>query len=165
MKTCYKITAVTLLILYSTVSGAQSTQRFYDDNEIILPNYLQYVKDDSQENTIKGTMDKNLVLLSWKTMAETNTSHFELQRSSNGTDYEPIETITASGISKKITRYATTDFKYSIGKSRLYYRVKIVFINGVENFTDAVPVEIKMFSVAKTSALPLSKSSLKYTVK
>jgi hypothetical protein len=162
MKTFSKIAIVSILVLYSTVSGAQqATRRFYNDDEIILPNFLQYDKDEMQETTIKGTLDKSVVTISWKTKAETNTSHFELQRSSDGIDYEPIETITASGISKNINRYATTDFKYSIGKSRLYYRVKIVFINGVEDFTDAVTVDVKTFSLAKTSALSLWKSSAK----
>ncbi len=157
MKTLLKISIVALFILYSTVSGAQATQRFYDENEIILPNFLQYDKEELRESALKCTMDKNLVLLSWKTKEETNTSHFELQRSSDGKDYEPIETITAGGITKKLTHYSTTDYKYSIGKSRLFYRVKIVFNNGVENFTDAVTVEVKMFSVAKTSNLTFGK--------
>ena len=161
MKTLSKITIVALLIIYSTTSGAQATKRFYNEDEVILPNFLQYDVDKMQETTILGIMDKNVIKLSWKTKAETNTSHFELQRSSNGIDYEPIETLTASGISKNINRYSTTDFKYSIGKSRLYYRVKIVFINGLESFTDVVSVDVKMFSAVKTSSLSMWKQSIK----
>ena len=159
MKAYSKITMALFLLMYTTTSEAQSTQRFYDDNEIILPNFLEYDTQNMQKSMVMGTMNKNIVLLSWKTKAETNTSHFELQRSENGVDYNPIETITAGGVSKKITRYATTDYKYSIGKSILYYRVKTVFINGLENFTEAVTVEVKMGALVKAGSSPIWKSS------
>jgi hypothetical protein len=159
MKAYSKITMALFLLLFTTTSKAQSTQRFYDDNEIILPNFLEYDTQDMQKSVVRGTMNKNVVILSWQTRAETNTRHFELQRSENGVDYNPIETITAGGVSKNITRYATTDYKYSIGKSMLYYRVKTVFINGLENFTEAVKVEVKMGTLVKAGSSPIWKSN------
>ena len=144
-------------------SHAQQQPRkiIYAENEIILPNFLQYETTKENKKIIDGTIDARQANISWQTKMETNTSHFELQRSSNGVDYEPIETLTASGISKNINRYSTTDFKYSVGRSRLYYRVKIVFINGLESFTDVVSVDVKMFSAAKTSTLSMWKQSTK----
>ncbi len=160
MKTGTKIIAALLLMLYSTTSGAQATKRNYDVNEITLPNFLQYDSTGIGKQVIKGAMDNNFVIISWNTKAEINTSHFELQRSENGKDFDPIETITAGGISKKFSSYATTDYKYGSAKGILYYRIKTVFINGVENFTEAVPVTIKMSSIAKTGTLPPSKPAL-----
>jgi hypothetical protein len=159
MKAYSKITMALFLLMFTTTSEAQSTQRFYDDNEIILPNFLEYDTQDIQKSVVRGTMNKNVVILSWQTKAETNTSHFELQRSENGVDFDPIETITAGGVSKKTTRYATTDFKYSIGKSILYYRVKTVFINGLENFTEPITVEVKMGNLVKSGSSTIWKST------
>lgn len=148
MKTFSKLIIVVFLIISATSSGAQSHKVIYNDNEITLPNFLQYNSEGIQESAIKGKMNNNLVYITWQTKAEINTSHFELQRSKNGKDFEPIETITAGGISKNISRYATTDAKYSFCYNKLYYRLKIVFINGNENFTDAITLELNTVEAA-----------------
>lgn len=61
------------------------------------------------------------VELSWSTASEINTSHFHLERSSNGRDFEWLATINAAGQSGDRRDYAFTDDKPLRGTS--YYRL------------------------------------------
>lgn len=142
MKYCTKIIALLLLLVNTAFAGAQPRKVIYNENEIVLPNFLQYDTVAGTGDVINTKMDENLVYITWQTSKETNTSHFELQRSENGKDFEPIETITAVGISNNINGYATTDNKIGICCEHLYYRIKTVFVNGKELMS--TPVVIAM---------------------
>jgi hypothetical protein len=135
----------------SMFANVQPTRRIYNDNEIILPNYLQYEKIGPSENPLKSTIANNLVQISWQTKTETNTSHFELQRSKDGKNFEPIETITASGMSQKKHRYSTADASYGVCNDQLYYRVKSVFVNGKESFTAILTVDLSLTGQASAN--------------
>ena len=138
-----KLIAIIILLINATVAGAQPRKVIYNDNEITLPNCLQY-DTIGNTNVIKGQADENLVYIAWQTIKEVNTSHFELQRSENGKDFEPIETITASGISGVINSYATTDIKTDVSCEKLYYRLKTVFINGKETMTSPISLQLNV---------------------
>ncbi len=156
MKTFYKFILFFFILIIATRTEAQTDTMaysdfeflrprkvIYDEHEITLPNSLQFNIKDENESVVKGVMNENLVYISWQTTTEVNTSHFELQRSENGRDFEPIETITAGGISKSISSYSTTDKKAGLCGNRVFYRLKIIFINGKENFTDATALNLK----------------------
>ena len=125
-------------------ANTQPIKRIYNDNEIILPNYLQYEKNEPSGNVLKNTITNNTIQICWQTKKETNTSHFELQRSINGQNFEPIETITASGISEKKCSYSTTDAFYTIDNDSFCYRVKSVFVNGNVAFTEILMVNLAL---------------------
>lgn len=152
MKTLTQFTIAFFFFVSSTLPAARSQTALdnhrsfmeprkvmYDENQITLPNSLQF---NTYNNGSAGIalLHKNLVLIQWQTASETNTSHFELQRSENGKDFDPIETVTAAGISNDLTSYATSDKKPGISLNRIFYRVKTVFINGKEDFTTAFQV-------------------------
>ena len=143
MKHFTKIIAVVILLINAATAGAQPRKVIYDDNEITLPNDLQY-DSISTTNVIQGQADENLIYIAWQTIKEVNTSHFELQRSENGKDFEPIETITASGISAITNSYATTDVKTGLCCERLYYRLKTVFVNGKETLTSPISLQLSV---------------------
>ncbi len=87
-------------------------------------------------------LDKN-VILNWSTAAEQGTSHFIIQRSANGTDWDNIGTTAAAGNSTNQKFYTYTDVVPFSGTN--YYRLvqkdldgnqsysKIIFLNRNEN--------------------------------
>jgi len=157
MKTFLQIIFVACCITNGLNSQAQLQARkiIYNEKEITLPNFLQYNTSKHNKKIINGTIDARQVNISWQTKTETNTSHFELQRSENGKDFEPIETITAGGISNKINWYATNDEKYPKSCYKLYYRLKIVFTNGKEDFSEPVLLINNCMTLTTTvNALP-----------
>ncbi len=123
-------------------ANTQPTRRIYNNNEIILPNYLQYEKTGASGNMLESTIANDMLQISWQTKAETNTSHFELQRSIDGQHFEPIETLAAKGFSMKNNSYSTTVTFNNLNNNPLYYRLKSVFVNGKELFTAIFVVDM-----------------------
>lgn len=78
-------------------------------------------------------------LLQWKTATEVNSSHFIIQRSSNGTDFENIGSITAAGTSNTLRSYSFTDF---VPKSFInYYRLLMVDKDNSKEYSGMVSVK------------------------
>jgi hypothetical protein len=70
----------------------------------------------------------NTVLVSWATEQEVNSSHFDVQRSSNGSDWATIGTVAAKGNSAIVSSYSFTDKSALNGID--YYRLQMVDLNG-----------------------------------
>jgi hypothetical protein len=87
----------------------------------------------------------NSVLLNWKTENEINTSHFVIERSADGSHFTSIGNVTANGSSNTpgSFNYSFTD-NDAINQSarRLYYRLKMVDIDGKFKYSNIVTVTI-----------------------
>jgi len=70
----------------------------------------------------------NNVLVSWATEQEVNSSYFDVQRSSNGSDWATIGTVAAKGNSASISSYSFTDNSALNGID--YYRLQMVDLDG-----------------------------------
>jgi hypothetical protein len=141
-------------ITRATSSGARSVNAGYDGKETGLPIYFAIRTERTPERGARGTVNNNLIYISWQTTSETNTSHFELMRSENGCDFELIETFMACGISKTSCRYSTTDLVYTYCSDKLFYRLKLVFTNGKEEYTDVIALNLN--KVASPSVYDLT---------
>lgn len=79
-----------------------------------------------------------IVRLNWQTATETNNSHFEVERSSDGIVFERIESVPGAGSTSQTNTYTTLDLKPYKGVS--YYRLKQVDFDGQFTFSDIVTV-------------------------
>jgi hypothetical protein len=70
--------------------------------------------------------------LYWSTATEFNNSHFTVERSKEGKDFEPVGTVPGAGNSNAIQNYAYEDpWEYIPGKKGIwYYRLKQTDYNG-----------------------------------
>ncbi len=66
--------------------------------------------------------------LKWNTVAENNTSYFDVERSTNGTAFTVIGKVNASGNSNTNTEYSFSDL--TVQKGIDFYRLKMVDIDG-----------------------------------
>ncbi len=102
--------------------------------------------------TVSLTEEKN-ALLKWQTSSEINFSHTEIERSTNGSVFEHIETIKANGGSGT-NHYTATDL-LSLLKPQLsntyYYRLKLVDMDGSFVYS---PTRIISLDHTDASALP-----------
>lgn len=71
--------------------------------------------------------------LSWRTITESNFSHFEVQKSTNGMDYATIATIDAKGGEALGAEYVFTDIQLAANN---YYMLKMIDNDGLVNFSD-----------------------------
>jgi Secretion system C-terminal sorting domain len=72
----------------------------------------------------------NNAVLDWATEMEKNVSHFVIQRSLDGTDYTDAGLIFTSGNSDRHKEYSFKDELKNINKGIVYYRLKMVDLDG-----------------------------------
>jgi len=74
------------------------------------------------------------VTLSWTTESELNTSHFDVERSSDGRSFDALATVNAAGTSYHRLDYHTVDRQPLSGVS--YYRLRMVDNDGSFQYSD-----------------------------
>jgi len=84
----------------------------------------------------------NTSLVNWKTLSEYNTSHFEVERSTDGRNFYYLASITAAGSSNTQRNYEHQDLLLAAGT--YYYRIRSVDKNGVVSYSEIKSVEYKM---------------------
>lgn len=91
--------------------------------------------------------EQNRVKVEWKTASETNNSHFEVERSYNGKNFESIGMVEGKGTTVTESNYTFFDSKPLVGTS--YYRLKQVdgdrtvngqVVKGVSTYSKIVSV-------------------------
>jgi hypothetical protein len=77
--------------------------------------------------------------LEWRTASERSNSHFDLERSTNGKEWEKITTLTGAGTTLQPQLYRTYDdrFTHTIN----YYRLRQVDDDGTEKLSDVIFVD------------------------
>lgn len=78
-------------------------------------------------------------ILRWSTASESNNSHFEIQRSLDGKNYEAIAKIKGAGNSSKVVSYSFNDVKAPAAKTT-YYRLKQVDFDGKSEYSKVVSI-------------------------
>lgn len=115
-------------VLQGDITGFSSF--YFASGNVVLP--LQLV-------TFSGSLQNNAALLKWVTTNEINVSHFDLERSINGVDFTKIGSETAIGGTTGKNNYTYTDYDAcNQNSSVVYYRLKVVDINGSTSYSQIV---------------------------
>ncbi len=96
------------------------------------------------------------VALEWTTAHEINSSHFEVERSADGMDFQPIATIKAAGEASEDIAYNTLDENPILGVN--YYRLKQVDNDGSYEYAPIVNVEFKAETSIRIYPNPFSSN-------
>ena len=96
--------------------------------------YFQSVALPVQFTEFAASCSNTGVLARWTTAVETNSSHFDVQRNTEGNVWETIGTVRASGNSQSLRHYQFTDNRPVQGKA--FYRLKQVDLDGRFMFSD-----------------------------
>jgi hypothetical protein len=78
----------------------------------------------------------NHVLIDWQTVNETNVENYQIERSADHVNYQPVATVNAENLTSNT--YHWTD-KNPLTESG-FYRVRSVEMNGTSNYSDVVKV-------------------------
>ncbi len=104
--------------------------------------------------SVNARLVNQKVLVEWKTLTEINSSHFIVEKSTDGQSFSNIGTVTAAGYSNDEKQYQLTDALPGNGIN--YYRLKMIDRDGQSIYSNIVTVNIKDLrpgSVAITTAL------------
>ncbi|MBC7849255.1 MAG: T9SS type A sorting domain-containing protein [Chitinophagaceae bacterium] len=92
--------------------------------------------------SFSATVANNKPVLNWISSKEQNFSHYMLERSTNGTDYTQAALIFGSETATPENKYAYTDSKAPSGSNVLYYRLKMVDLDGQFKFSETKIVRL-----------------------
>lgn len=116
-------------VLQTAVPGFSSF--YFGASNITLPLELVY---------FKGSLQNNNTFLQWETNNENSTSHFTVERSLDGQNFDGIGNVKANNTSGS-NKYDYTDNDVNIlGASVLYYRLKMVDIDGQFKYSNVVTI-------------------------
>lgn len=110
-----------------------------------------------------GKAVEKTVALQWATTEEFNASHFEVQRSSDARNFEPIGQADAKGDSKVIANYAFAD-QAPLAETN-YYRLKQIDVDGTYAFSKTISIlfdhgiKIKVYPNPVTDVLRVESSA------
>ncbi len=105
---------------------------FDSDQNIVLP--VDLVEFEARALT------SNEVVLRWTTLSEQNSYYFEILRSDNGQDFDPIGRIEAAQNASTEIDYRYVD-KNPILNRTSFYRLKMVDLDGLYEYSDIVAVQ------------------------
>lgn len=103
-------------------------------------------------SSFKGEAINKTVLLSWITASETMNEGFEIERSSNGRDWEFVSFVKGTGSTSETKKYAYTDT--NIFGSQFYYRIKQIDESGDFSYSQILKVSFSDVNGAKFSVFP-----------
>jgi len=104
-----------------------------------------------------GTENNRKVQLYWQTEHEGNSSYFEIQRSADGNSFETFATVSAQGNINN--NYQSTDDLFFYVFKTVYYRIKMVNINGSFKYSPSVMLQLAAKGNNTIKAWPLPFSS------
>jgi hypothetical protein len=87
---------------------------------------------------LSATRNNGAVNLQWFTLSESNTSHFDVERSTDGVNFQSIGKVNAAGSSNQRKNYSVTD--NASPSATVYYRVKLNDIDGKKTYSNTVSV-------------------------
>jgi len=101
---------------------------------------------------LKGVYVDGVSRLTWTTMQESGSSHFEILRSADGINFSYLGTVTAKGTSDVQTDYKFNDIKVPAGMN--YYRLKLVDRDGNFQYSNIVALKADIAGVIITGVYP-----------
>jgi hypothetical protein len=127
-------------------SNASSGAYYYIDDIIVQPELILPIELNNFQASVNGMKQ---VELTWSTASEWNADHFNIERSSDGTLFETIGTVSAAGNSLTIQHYSFTDLNPLTGIN--YYRLREEDTEGSYSYS-----EIEVFEIASTETVDFS---------
>ncbi len=88
----------------------------------------------------KAILKHRGVELSWMTTVENNLTHFIIERSLTGSNYEEIATLPASGNTNVLQKYLYADKLQPRASGVIYYRLKSTDVSGTVKRSDVIMI-------------------------
>lgn len=98
----------------------------------------------------------NDVRCNWQTQIEQNSSHFIVERSNDAIHFNEAGIVRGAGNNSVPINYSFTDKKILLADYRyLYYRLKMVDIDGTYEYSDIVAIKLKLSSALSVYPNPV----------
>ncbi|MFM7596170.1 MAG: T9SS type A sorting domain-containing protein, partial [Flavobacteriales bacterium] len=99
-----------------------------------------------------GACDNGIINLTWQTASEFNSSHFDVEKSRDGENWQVLATIPSAGTSNELLTYQTADHNAIDGNN--YFRLRQLDIDGTEKLYDPINVSCSEVTTGYFSSFP-----------
>ena len=121
------------------------------DDALFITGTATYIDPLPVELTkFEAKKTNNTIALSWATGSEQNNSHFEVLKSTDGTNWNNLARVNGAGNSNVIRNYVTTDGKPNLGSN--YYQLKQVDFDGKTTLSKVIAVDFTLTETTKVWA-------------
>lgn len=86
--------------------------------------------------------ENNTGVLRWTTSSETQSSHFEIERSFDAVKFDKMGQVTSNGTTTLTQNYIYQDALNNIVSKIVYYRLRVVDIDGKSTYTQIIPLRL-----------------------
>lgn len=97
--------------------------------------------------------------LDWKIITSEQISHFEVERSGDGNHFKKIGVVNGGSAKNTAARFSYQDADPDVNSNIIYYRIKVVSINGVSKYSNTLTVRISALNNTKLKISPNPASS------
>lgn len=118
-------------------SNTSSGAYYYIDDIIVQPELILPIELNNFQVTLNS---KSQAELTWSTASEWNADHFNIERSSDGSLFQTIGTVSAAGNSVTTQHYSYIDINPVTGKN--YYRLRQEDADGSYSYSEIQVIEI-----------------------
>lgn len=140
--------SVEMIFTYRSYDGADKVS-----NEAIYRiNWLHFLPVKNFE--LAASLSNNTVALNWKTSGEENTSRFYAERSTDNSNFISVGTLAAAGSSTSEKTYNLQDDINGVNSTVIYYRIRLVDVNGKVTYSNTVAVRIQGIESVKVFPNP-----------
>jgi hypothetical protein len=130
-------------IKFAAITAAIISLSFNSFSQTSNTAAISTVKDASYPLSFIATLKNSFkVVLNWNLAAEKNTSHFVIQRSSDGYDFDDAAVIFTDNDNIK-ENYRFADNISLIDSGILYYRLKIVGLDGKSEYSKIETIQVE----------------------
>lgn len=89
---------------------------------------------------LTGRLDQRKAVLNWETFSETNNQGFEIEQSTNGTNYKRVGFVNGNGTTTKSQSYQFTTANLNLGKH--YFRIRQVDFDGRSQLSNSIALNV-----------------------
>jgi len=142
-----RVIKLVVLTLFIAQSFAHAGERLVIKDNIAQHGYLPVVW-----TPLKGYCSQGISYLSWSSLQESNSSHYEIQRSDDGLNFYNTGKVMAQSTSDKVVEYGFNDSKASEGLN--YYRIKYYDNDGHFQFSNTITLNVRIKGITITTIYP-----------
>jgi hypothetical protein len=102
--------------------------------------------------SFSGLCEEGNITLTWQTASEFNSSHFDVEKSRDGENWQMLATVPSAGTSNELLTYQTVDQNATDGNN--YFRLRQVDIDGTEKVYDPINVSCAEVTPGYFSSFP-----------
>lgn len=154
MRLCLIVFLVTFFLGIVNTSSAYEKQNFRASGVLLNPDKISIITGTLPVvlTPLKGYYSKGISHLYWKSLQESNSSHFEIQRSNDGINYSQVGKVIAKSASDKEVEYSFDDLRANGGLN--YYRLKLLDKDGKYQYSNIEVVNVNIEGINITAIYP-----------